>query len=153
MKDRMFVSIVIVLSVLAGLITTVLVLTYEEEDLPPPKPPPWCPLRVVSSTEVHIGLPHILPRPRPTDLKVILIRNESHSGYYEFQTDDDGPLSLERGIDTGTVHYVDLVDNQLVNECDELRLTELNPDSNYELCLFWAHTGDEIWRKVFSTPP
>lgn len=153
MKDKMFVSIVIVLLIVLGIIATVLMLTHEEEEMPPPTAPPLCGMKVVTMTEVHMGLPTINPRPRPTDLKVVLKRNNTHSGYYEFQTDNDGPLAFESGDDVGTIHYADLADNQWVNLCDELRFTELYPDSDYEVFVFWAHTGDVITRRTFSTPP
>ena len=148
----MFVSIVIVLLIVLGMLATVLMLTHEEEDMPPPTGgPPG--KRIINSTSVAIELGRINPIPRPTDLRITLERNGTHSGQYDFQSDDDGPLVHVNGDVVGTIHYGDLADNQRVNVGDVLKIRELRPGSNYKLILSWSSTGDVIMTTSFSTPP
>ncbi len=152
MKERMFVSIAVALSIILGLITTVLVLTHEEEE-ERFNLGPGCTRSVLSRTAVNIDFGYIDQSPRPTNLTITLERNDTHSGQYEFVSDEDGPLALVNGENMGTIHYVDLADNEKVNVGDMLKLTGLYPDSYYELVLSYASTGDVIMTCSFSTPP
>lgn len=89
---------------------------------------------------------------KPTDLKVILELNDTQSGVYRFQSNDDDVLIFESGTDVATIHYVDLADNQQVNTGDVLKITDLYPDSDYVLKLIWSPTNDVVDTWKFSTP-
>lgn len=149
-KDRMFVSIVVVLSILAGIVTTVLVLTHEEEE-PLVVDDPFLPL--VGNTTAIYDFGRMNPTPKPTELKAVLELNGTDHGVYRFQSDDDDSLVFDSGTDICSMEYADLADNQRVNVGDVLRMTELYPDSQYVLRLIWAPTGDVIETWTFSTLP
>lgn len=151
MRDKTLASVVIVLSILAGIVTTALVLTESEEE-PIDVGPPFQPPRVGNTTAEYVFL-KIQPDPKPTDLKVVLELNGTDYGVYVFQSDEDGLLAFENGVDVCDMEYVDLADNEKVNVGDTLRLTELSPDSQYVLRLIWAPTGDVITTWSFSTLP
>ena len=108
--------------------------------------------RILSPTSVEFCFGNIRPEPKPTALEIILVRNATDEGRYNFQSDDDGPLVLASGVSIGTIVYADSEDNGRVNQGDKLDITGLYPASDYEIKLIWAPTGDLITKKTFSTP-
>ena len=108
--------------------------------------------RVLSPTSVEVCFGTIRPEPKPTALEIILVRNATDEGRYNFQSDGDGPLVLAGGVTIGTIVYADSEDNERVNRGDKLDITGLHPTSSYEIYLIWTATGDVIARKTFSTP-
>ena len=104
-----------------------------------------------SSTEVWLQFARVTPEPRPTQLEIIVIRNGTTQGTYNFPTNDDGQLNLVDGTDVGTLTYEDYLDNERVNTGDEIKLTDLSPASDYTIIMFWSPTGDMIASKDFST--
>lgn len=111
----------------------------------------WGPCDEKSNSEVWIDFARVTPEPRPTQLKIVLVRNGTYQGRYTFQTDNDGPLALVSGVDVGTLTYEDYIDNEKVNTGDMLILTSLFPGSDYTIMMFWGATGDLIASKDFST--
>ncbi len=111
----------------------------------------WGKTEVKSSTEATADFGVITPEQRPMDLKIVLIRNETAQGLYSFSNNDDGTLILESGEDVGTLTYMDLMDNQRVNNGDKMRMTDLAPGSSYELIMAWVPTGDQIDSTTFTT--
>ena len=137
------------LVILVVLVASFMMLTIEEEDPPPGSP--WPP-NIIGPTAANVNLGRYVSDPNPTDLKVILELNGTHSGVYRFQSNDDDVLIFESGTDVATIHYVDLADNQQVNTGDVLKITDLYPDSDYVLELIWNPTNDVIDTWKFSTP-
>lgn len=109
-------------------------------------------LRIFNSSSVELCFGKIPRDPKPTNLEIILVRNETDEGWYEFQSDDDGPLILAGGVNEGSLVYADSEDNERVNLGDKIDLTSLYPASDYEILLIWAPTGDLIAKRTFSTP-
>ncbi len=112
----------------------------------------WGQKIVLSSTEVHVEFGKVSSDPRPTQLKIILIRNMTVEGTYVFTSDFDGPLALSSGTNVGTLTYADLADNERINTGDKLMITNLWPGSDYIIRMIWAPTGDQITSTTFSTP-
>ncbi len=112
----------------------------------------WGAKTLVSSTAINIDFGKVNPEPRPVDLEIILVRNWTTEGVYSFSGNDDGVLTLSRGVDIGTLTYADLADNQRINIGDQLKLTGLNPNSDYRIIMIWVPTGDQITSTGFSTP-
>ncbi len=112
----------------------------------------WGARTYISSTEVWMDFGRISPEPRPVDLEIILVANYTTDGLYTFATNNDGMLTLAAGSNVGTLTYVDLADNQRVNIGDQLRMTNLMPNSDYVLRMIWGPTGDQITSTGFSTP-
>lgn len=112
----------------------------------------WGAKTVVSSTAVNIDFGKINPEPRPVEIDIILVRNGTVEGIYMFTSNNDGALILTWGEYVGTLTYADLADNQRINIGDQLRLTSLNPMSDYRIIMIWGPTGDQITSTTFSTP-
>ncbi|MCK4445071.1 MAG: hypothetical protein KAW09_11045, partial [Thermoplasmata archaeon] len=147
----MFVSIVVVLIVIAVLTATVLVLMPEEEEEIPPTGNGW--LAILNSTAAKVDFRRIVPPPRPTELRITLEMNETFTGSYRFQNDEDGWLVFESGMDLATIYYSDLADNREVNMGDRLRLENLYPGSEYSMRILWAATNELIAEGKFKMPP
>ncbi len=150
MRGDLLIAFSATLVILAVLVASFMMLTIEEED--PPQIGPWPPIVSVGPTAADVRLGHYEPHPNPTDLKVILELNGTHSGVYRFQSNDDNVLIFESGTDIATIHYVDLADNQKVNAGDKLKITDLYPNSDYVLKLIWSPTNDVVDTWKFSTP-
>ncbi|MCK5292277.1 MAG: hypothetical protein KAR39_09725 [Thermoplasmata archaeon] len=135
--------------ILSILVASFFILTLDEEDPPPGSP--WPP-NVVGPTATNVNLGRFVSDLKPTDLKVFLERNETHYGVYRFQSNDDDVLIFESGTDIAAIHYVDLADNQHINVGDQLKISNLYPDSDYVLKLIWSPTNDVVDTKKFSTP-
>jgi hypothetical protein len=112
----------------------------------------WGAKTVNSNTAVNVDFGKVNPEPYPVDLEIILVRNGTIEGKYSFSNNFDGPLILSAGADVGTLTYADLADNQKINIGDQLRMTNLAPDSDYTLKMIWGPTGDQITSTTFSTP-
>ncbi len=113
----------------------------------------WGKKTPVSNTAYDVDFGRVNPDPKPVDLEIILLRNGTFEGKYSFSNNDDGVLTLAPGsTDVGTITYVDLADNQKVNIGDKLKMTNLYPDSSYDLVMIWSATGDQITSTSFDTP-
>jgi flagellin-like protein len=112
----------------------------------------WGAKTVVSNTTVNIDFGKVNPEPKPVDLEVILTEDGTDEGKYSFSSNDDGPLNLASGVNVATLTYADLADNQKVNIGDQLKMTGLNPGSDYVLKMIWSSSGDQITSTTFSTP-
>jgi hypothetical protein len=112
----------------------------------------WGAKTIVSNTAVNVDFGKINPESRPVDLEIILVRNGTAEGIYMFTSNDDGPLILTWGEYVGTLTYADLADNQRINIGDQLKMTNLHPNSDYRLMMIWVPTGDQITSTTFSTP-
>ncbi len=112
----------------------------------------WGAKTPVSNTAYNVDFGKVNPEPQPIDLRIILIRNGTTEGMYSFSSNDDGPLYLDGGTNVGTLTYADLADNQRINIGDQLKLTNLYPNSDYTLKMVWGPTGDQITSTTFSTP-
>ena len=124
-------------------------------DFPPGAQVPtgtWGAKTIVSNTAVNIDFGKVNPEPMPVNLEIILVRNLTTEGVYSFSGNDDGALTLSRGVNIGTLTYADLADNQRINIGDQLKLTGLNPNSDYTIKMIWVPTGDQITSTSFSTP-
>jgi hypothetical protein len=108
---------------------------------------------IISSTGAHVYFGKVFPDPRPTSMTIKLMKDDEDIGIYAFQTDEDGPLLLVDGEDVGTLTYVDLADNQKVNIGDVIRITNLSPNTDYVIAMFWDLTGDCMTETYFTTPP
>lgn len=151
------VIVIIVVFVLPMVMAAVLyfvVIGLAPMDFPGPQVPTgtWGAKTLVSSTAINIDFGKVNPEPRPVDLEIILIRNGTAEGVYSFSGNDDGALTLSRGVNIGTLTYADLADNQRINIGDQLKLTGLNPNSDYRIIMIWGPTGDQITSTGFSTP-
>jgi flagellin-like protein len=104
-----------------------------------------------SSTEVWLEFARVTPEPRPTQLEIVMIRNGTTQGTYNFPDNFDGQLNLVDGTDVGTLTYEDYLNNQRVNTGDEIKMTNLLPGTDYTCIMFWSPTGDQIASKDFST--
>lgn len=113
----------------------------------------WGSKTIVSPTEVLVDFSKLAPEPRPTLLTIKLMKDGEDIGTYAFQTDEDGPLILIEGEDVGNLTYSDLADNQKVNVGDRIRITNLSPNTDYVIAMFWAPTGDCMTETCFTTPP
>lgn len=107
-------------------------------------------VEVLSPTNVEVDFGKISGEPRPMDLQVELEWN-LWRGLYSFGNNGDGELILSNGNRVGTIKFADLADNWKVNIGDQLRITDLVPDSNYIIRLYWEPTGDLITSTSFST--
>jgi hypothetical protein len=112
----------------------------------------WGSKTVLSSTSVNVEFGKVSGDPRPMDLEIMLVRDGTFQGRYEFSTNNDGALVFMRGSDIADIGYSDLADNQRVNTGDFLILTSLSPSSDYTLRMIWGPTGDQITSTTFSTP-
>lgn len=108
---------------------------------------------VVGPTSVNVDFGEISWHPRPMDLLVLLQRDPGTEGWYSFGNNGEGELILSSGQAVGTITYADLANNWKVDIGDQLRITNLDPDSNYIIRLYWVPTGDLITSTSFSTPP
>lgn len=107
---------------------------------------------ITSRTSWTIEFGKMNREPKPTDLEIMLVKNISDEGIYKFTSNQDGPLTLKSGIPMCTMTYWDLADNEKVNTGDQLRLTNLHPNSDYTIRMLWRRTGDVITSTTFSTP-
>lgn len=83
------------------------------------------------------------PDARPMDLK-ILIQHDVDEAMYQFQSNSDGNLTFERGIDFCDMYYHDLSDNAMVNIADYVRVTNVTPGETYTVYILDAKYGGEI---------
>lgn len=111
----------------------------------------WGAKTIKSNSEVDIDFGKVNPEPKPMDLEIILIRNGTDEGMYNFANNDDGQLVLANGPNIGTLTYNDLSDNQKVNIGDQLKMTNLAPGSAYVLKMIWTSSGDQITSTSFDT--
>lgn len=113
----------------------------------------WGTKTPVSSTAYNVDFGKVSGEPRPMDLEIILVMNVTNQGTYSFQTNDDGDLAFVQGSgsDIGDIEYADLANNQKINTGDTLYLTNLAPQSDYQIKMMWAPTGDQITSGSFST--
>ncbi len=121
---------------------------------PPTDLPPTgvlTPPKYLDATTVDIEFAKLNPEPAPMKLEISLIRNGTEEGKYGFSSNDDGVLTLISGQDVGTLTYYDLADNQKVNIGDRIRLSDLTPNSDYNLIVIWSPSGDKITSKEFRT--
>lgn len=160
-QDNTALTIVLVLVIIFVVLPVILsvVLYFFVIGLPPssgnfgdPPTTQWGSIDVRSSTSADIQFMRFSYEPRPTQLRIILVRNGTDEGTYTFPTNDDGLLTLTDGTDVGTLTYADLADNQRVNAGDEIRMTNLMPGGDYTIIMMWSPTGDQITSKNFSTP-
>jgi hypothetical protein len=107
----------------------------------------------LSSTALNIEFGKVNPEPRPMDIDIVLVRNETVQGTYVFASNDDGALNFlaGSGIDIADMSYSDLADNQRINRGDYLELRHLNPNSDYRIIMIWNPTGDQITSTTFAT--
>jgi len=112
----------------------------------------WGDKTVVGSTEVVVEYGPMNLRVMPMNLELILVMNDDTEGKYRYSSNDDGELTQAGGAYIGTLTYEDLADNQQIDIGDEIILSDLAPNSNYELIMAWAPTGDQIATTTFSTP-
>lgn len=160
--DRKIMTIIIIVIIVVFVVPMILatVMYFVVIGLAPTGFPPgaqvptgmWGDLIIASSTEVVIDFDRINPEPRPMDIEIILVRNQTAEGIYEFSSNNDGALTLVGGTYVGRLTYEDLAGNQRINVGDQLRMTDLNPTSDYRLVMIWLPTGDQITSTSFSTP-
>jgi hypothetical protein len=156
-KDRKFLVIalvVITILVMVSIISVVLYLMVIWVGISPITIPDgqWGPPEVHSPTEVDIPFARMDDRTRPVQLEIVLVRNLTDQGIYNFYNNDDGQLTHTSGTDVGTLTYEDLEDDRRVNPGDRIEMTELSPASDYTIIMIWAPTGDMITSGDFSTP-
>ena len=108
---------------------------------------------IVGPTSVNVDFGDIQGEPRPVDLQVELEWDMLIVGSYVFVHNGEGELILSSGQAVGRITYADLSDNWKVNIGDQLKITNLEPDSNYIIRLYWGPTGDLITSTSFSTTP
>ncbi|MCK5292279.1 MAG: hypothetical protein KAR39_09735 [Thermoplasmata archaeon] len=151
--------IVIIVIMVVPMITAAILYSFVRDlgptDLPPSSHVPvgaWGDKTIMSPTEVWVDFGWLSPAPRPVDLQIILRKNDTDEARYYFVHDRADTLDLVVGIWLGTMTYVDLADNQLVDMGDQLRMTGLAPNSDYLLRMIYYPTGDQITMTSFSTP-
>ncbi len=111
----------------------------------------WCEDTTVSSTEATVEFGEMSRKIRPTNLEFILIRNSTTEARYGFLSNYDKDLVLKKGSDLGTLTFENHGDDICVDAGDEMKLTNLAPNSTYILKMIWAPTGDEMASIRFST--
>ncbi|MCK5291669.1 MAG: type IV pilin N-terminal domain-containing protein [Thermoplasmata archaeon] len=111
----------------------------------------WGAKTPISNSAYNIDFGKVNPEPKPVDLELLLIRNGTDEGKYSFNGNNDGLLTHADGVDVGTLTYSDLADNQKVNIGDQLKMTNLYPNSDYTLKMIWTSSGDQITSTTFST--
>jgi hypothetical protein len=111
----------------------------------------WGP-KTIGPEEVTVEFGRVTPRPEPVDMNLVLVRNGTTAGRYAFASNNDGELTFFNGEEVGTLTYADLADNERIDIGDKIVLTNLAPDSNYELIMIWVPTGDDVTSTTFSTP-
>lgn len=110
----------------------------------------WGP-KTIGPEEVTVDFGRVTPRPEPVDMSLVLVRNGTTAGRYAFASNNDGELAFFNGEEVGTLTYADLADNERIDTGDKIVLTNLAPDSNYELIMIWVPTGDRITSTTFAT--
>lgn len=111
----------------------------------------WGPAQATSSTTAEATFAGFSSDPAPTSLTIVL-ENSTNSGTYSFPNNNDGViLNKASGDDMGTISYKDYGTNQLVNQGDKLRFSDLGPGSTYTLIMLWSD-GSTLHTTSFNTP-
>jgi len=112
----------------------------------------WCEPEIVGPTEVHVAFGDFTLLTNPTDLEIVLVRDNDESGRYTFQSTQSDDLLLVSGQNVGTLYYNDFANNDKINRGDEMQMTDLLPDSDYAIMMYWVVNGDLLAETSFSTP-
>ena len=147
---KLLLTLVIILIVFSLIIYWIVEDVIIDGDIFPPSGV-WGPT-TVGPAEVTVEFGYMTPRQEPIDLSLVLIRNDTTWGRYAFTSNTDGALTLFNGENVGTLTYTDFADNEMVDIGDWVTLTELAPDSNYELIMVWVTNGSRITSTTFTTP-
>jgi hypothetical protein len=107
-------------------------------------------VEVINQTSVKVEFGQLHPQQEPMRIEIVLEKNDVKSEYW-FVSNEDGELHLRRGSDIGTLTYVDMADNQIINSGDVLQITDLEPGSDFIIKMIWMRAGDQIASTMFST--
>ncbi len=107
---------------------------------------------VTGPTKADIYVSNFNRDPPATDFRVILMRDMTFGGTYEFPSAGNCQLELVSGQNVGTLYYQDTNNNMDLDPGDEISITNLKPDSFYEITIIYIPTGYEATFNAFSTP-
>lgn len=109
-------------------------------------------VEVEGPTKAKVRLDHFSRDPAATEFEVIVIRDGSFQGTYQFTNDHDCDLVLKNGQDVGSLSYQDLNNNFELDPGDEISMSDLTPDSFYEVRIIYLPTGYDSSYASFRTP-
>ncbi|UCD92122.1 MAG: hypothetical protein JSV43_07825 [Methanobacteriota archaeon] len=144
-------------AVVVTVVVVLIVVVYSMANsfsMDPNEPPAGCfcdGVVVTSNTTAEVDFGGFSYAPRPVDLKIVLA-SSSDSGTYTFGSNSDGTvLSLESGIDMGTIAYRDFSDDMEVDPGDMLMISGLSPSNYYSVKMLWKD-GSTMDIENFETP-
>ncbi len=108
-------------------------------------------VNVESPTKATIHLSNFTRDPAATEFRLILERDDSSQGTYEFPTDTDCELVLVDGMDIADLYYVDSNRNLELDPGDEISITNLTPSSFYQVTIIYIPNGYESTYCAFWT--
>jgi hypothetical protein len=109
-------------------------------------------VEVDGPTKARVQLTNFSRDPAATEFEVIVIRDGTFQGTYRFTNDHDCDLVLRTGQDVGSLSYRDLNNNYELDPGDEISMTDLTPDSFYEVRIIYLPTGYDSTYANFMTP-
>ncbi|MEE9223228.1 MAG: hypothetical protein V3U51_00545 [Thermoplasmata archaeon] len=110
-------------------------------------------VEVEGPTRAKVQLGNFSRDPAATEFEVIVIRDGTFIDTYQFTADHDSDLVLKSGQDVGSLYYRDMNNNFELDPGDEISMTDLTPDSNYEIRIIYLPTGYDSTYASFRTPP
>ena len=109
-------------------------------------------VEVEGPTKATVQLDHFSRDPAATEFEVIVMRDGTFIGTYHFTNDHDCDLILVSGQDVGSLSYRDLNNNFELDPGDEISMSDLTPDSFYEVRIIYLPTGYDSSYTSFRTP-
>ncbi len=109
-------------------------------------------VEVEGPTKAKVQLTNFSRDPAATEFEVIVRRDGTSEGTYQFTNDHDCDLILVRGQDVGSLSYRDMNNNFELDPGDEISMTDLTPDSYYEVIIIYLPTGYDSTYAGFWTP-
>jgi hypothetical protein len=110
-------------------------------------------VNVTSPTDATMLLGNFSRDPAATEFRLVLEREGTVQGTYDFPSDTDCELVFAYGTDIADLFYVDLNDNLELDPGDEISIVNLTPDSFYEVTIIYIPTGYDSTYSSFWTPP
>lgn len=109
-------------------------------------------VEVEGPTKATVQLTNFSRDPAATEFEVIVIRDGTFEGAYQFTNDHDCDLVLKSGQDVGSLSYRDLNNNFELDPGDEISMSDLMPDSSYEVIIVYLPNGYHSTYASFRTP-
>lgn len=109
-------------------------------------------VEVEGPTKARVQLTNFSRDPAATEFEVIVMRDGTFEGTYQFTNDHDCDLVLKSGQDVGSLSYRDTNNNFELDPGDEISMTDLMPDSSYEVIIVYLSTGYHSTYASFRTP-